>query len=360
MKRKATRYIVTVVALLLIALIFYSCGEYGRNKNYENRICSTEGPDSLSVYITFKGGIYGKRGDVAGFEYSLLKRFTDAYDADMNIVGRSRHNSLCELLSDDGIDIIVMNSNDSIPCDYAGKALSSVSLNGIKWVVRKHDLNLLCKINTWLMTFSRTREYRSLKNKFLRSYKLDEYFETMTQTDRISPYDDIIKQESEVLGWDWRLLAAVISKESRFSINAYSGRGAVGLMQVLPSTAKIYGIKDLFDPASNIKAGINHLVAIKDRYEDLDLDSTNLIKFTLAAYNAGEGRIEDCINFTMHQGEDYRNWESISRTIPLMEHSEYIKNAKYLKFKPFSGGETIKYVDNVISQYEDYQYVVMR
>jgi soluble lytic murein transglycosylase-like protein len=77
------------------------------------------------------------------------------------------------------------------------------------------------------------------------------------------------------------LVAAVIEAESEFNPRAVSRRGARGLMQLMPKTAKSLGVDDPFDPRENIEAGVRHLRALMDRFGD------NL-PLVLAAYNAGE------------------------------------------------------------------------
>jgi soluble lytic murein transglycosylase-like protein len=84
---------------------------------------------------------------------------------------------------------------------------------------------------------------------------------------------------------DPRLLEALIQVESGFRHEAISPRGAVGLMQVLPTTALEVGISNPFDPIQNLHAGCRYLKFLKNRYKgDLDL--------TLAAYNAGPGAVD--------------------------------------------------------------------
>ena len=77
------------------------------------------------------------------------------------------------------------------------------------------------------------------------------------------------------------MVAAVISVESGFNEKAVSHKGAKGLMQLMPGTAKRYGVTDVFDPAQNIKGGTAYL-------KDLMLLFNNDVSLTLAAYNAGE------------------------------------------------------------------------
>ena len=83
---------------------------------------------------------------------------------------------------------------------------------------------------------------------------------------------------------DPRLLEALIGVESNQTSNAVSARGALGLMQLLPSTARDYGVTDPFDPEQNVRAGARHLRRLLDQFEQ---DTT----LALAAYNAGEGAV---------------------------------------------------------------------
>lgn len=92
-----------------------------------------------------------------------------------------------------------------------------------------------------------------------------------------------INQSARTYGVDAYLIIAIIYTESNFSVNAVSPKGAVGLMQVLPSTATQYGQYNLFNPEHNIHVGTRHFARLLARYRSLEL--------ALAAYNAGEGNI---------------------------------------------------------------------
>jgi soluble lytic murein transglycosylase-like protein len=86
-------------------------------------------------------------------------------------------------------------------------------------------------------------------------------------------------------GVDARLLAAVAHRESRGNPNAVSPVGACGLMQLMPSTARYFGVQNIFDPRQNVFAGARYLRTLLDTFHgDLDL--------TLAAYNAGPGAVQ--------------------------------------------------------------------
>lgn len=331
---------------------------------WEGPRCGTEsldlspGRDSLTAYINIRSGMYTAKGFLTGFQYTLLTGFADSMDRSLGIMGMNRRQDCWTMLSDGLVDIVAVDVSDSIPEPYAGTVSLSMPFRSYAWAVRQDDHALLHQVNMWLGLITKGLEYSDMERRFFRSYDLSSYIENGTRTGRISPYDDIVKRQSRLLGWDWRLLSAVIFKESRFSMGARSRRGAVGLMQVKPSTAAVYGVYDLFDPEENVKAGTMFLRQIQKRYTAMGLDSVNVVKFTLAAYNAGESRIGDCINFTLDQGLDFTDWETVASAIPLMAEPEYYEDAEYLRHGKFRGGETIRYVRDVLSIYEEYLSVV--
>ncbi len=97
------------------------------------------------------------------------------------------------------------------------------------------------------------------------------------------PYGDIIDRVSKEQGVDAKLVRAVIQVESAYQQRARSRKGAIGLMQLMPETARQYTAADLYDPASNIEAGIKHLKSLLDRWR---------LELALAAYNAGEAAVQ--------------------------------------------------------------------
>jgi soluble lytic murein transglycosylase-like protein len=94
--------------------------------------------------------------------------------------------------------------------------------------------------------------------------------------------DRLIQQIASAHGVDAALVRAVVAVESGFEARARSPKGAVGLMQVLPSTGRQYGIADLYDPGANLEAGVRHLKGLLDRFP---------LSLALAAYNAGEAAV---------------------------------------------------------------------
>ncbi|WP_036026918.1 lytic transglycosylase domain-containing protein [Leptospira noguchii] len=94
----------------------------------------------------------------------------------------------------------------------------------------------------------------------------------------------IIHQESEKNNLDPRLVQSVIKAESNFKTDAVSPKGAIGLMQLMPSTANSLGVEDPFDPAENVAGGTKFLSDLLNKYKNLD--------HALAAYNAGPSVVD--------------------------------------------------------------------
>jgi hypothetical protein len=100
-----------------------------------------------------------------------------------------------------------------------------------------------------------------------------------------TPYGEIIAAMSEAHGVDPMLVRALIQVESNYRARAKSHKGAMGLMQLMPSTAREYQVRNPYDPKSNIAAGVRHLKGLLERFN-------GAVDLALAAYNAGEGAVK--------------------------------------------------------------------
>ncbi|MCW9023382.1 MAG: lytic transglycosylase domain-containing protein [Gammaproteobacteria bacterium] len=103
--------------------------------------------------------------------------------------------------------------------------------------------------------------------------------------ENVKRFESLIERVAERHEVDTALVKAVIHTESYFNPNATSRKGASGLMQLMPQTARRYGVIDLYSPQQNIDAGVRYLRDLLQRYD-------HRLHLVLAAYNAGEGAVD--------------------------------------------------------------------
>lgn len=101
----------------------------------------------------------------------------------------------------------------------------------------------------------------------------------------VTAYDDMIRQHCDYHGISTDLVRAVIQAESGFNPRAVSPKGAMGLMQLMPATARDLGVNDPFHPSENIRGGVKYLAQLLTRFKQD-------VQLALAAYNAGPERVE--------------------------------------------------------------------
>jgi membrane-bound lytic murein transglycosylase F len=175
-------------------------------------------------------------------------------------------------------------------------------------------------------------------------------------------YLPLVKKYSEEYGIDWVLILAVMKQESRFDHEAVSYRGAYGLMQIMPITqielAEKLGVDETITPRNNIKAGIYHLKSLYTLFDTIRGDDR--ICLTLAAYNAGLGRVLDAQKIASYMGNDPTRWSSVRSAFSFLTKKNYtLHNRIWEDGCPPSGyfrnaKQTVEYVESIMKAYERY------
>lgn len=227
------------------------------------------------------------------------------------------------------------------------------------WSVRHNSPKLLADINQWLTHYKRYKAYYFTYDKYFNNpgtYRKIAQSAFSSRTGRLSSFDHIIKQEAQQLNWDWRLLAAQIYQESHFNQDRTSWMGAIGLMQVMPSTADMHGFKNLDHAPTNVRTGVAHLKYIKKSFAELD--SINQLKFTLAAYNVGLGHIYDAQRLAIYLGLSPILWDgNVAEALLLKSQKEYYQLPE-CRNGYCRGSEPYKYVNEILQRYEDYKLLI--
>jgi membrane-bound lytic murein transglycosylase MltF len=209
----------------------------------------------------------------------------------------------------------------------------------IAWMIRKDTPLLKNSLNQFIR---KHRKGTLLGNIYFNRYYKDTKWikNPLSDKDRLKleQYIELFKKYSKQYGFDWMLIMAQAFQESRLNNNKKSRAGAVGIMQIKPSTASAreVGIKDIHLLGNNIHAGIKYLAFLRDHYfSDSDLEEKDRVRFALAAYNAGPTRIQKIRRLARKMDVDPNKW---------------FRNAELAALKHI-GQETVRYVSNINKYY---------
>lgn len=297
--------------------------------------------DTLRCVIAVKNTT--KMRYAIGYNFEMLKLYAEqlgkAYDISIGDA------SGLDSLKAGKTDIIVLPFSDSLIFDkdyYSSIPLADSSA----WIIDGRLTGAHKDINHWLSSFCLSDEHTEMVSRYTPGYEPHRRYAKGWKYKILSPYDKLISKYASELGWNRYMLTALVWQESKFHIEANSRRGAVGLMQLMPRTADRFQADDLLDPEDNMRTGVTYLKHLQGMFRKYTSCPEELMNFTLAAYNAGEGRIIDCINYAASIGAPHSRWEDIVAVIPDMREDS-IMEADTVKLGKFKGYETIAYVQNM-------------
>lgn len=231
----------------------------------------------------------------------------------------------------------------------------------LAWGVRKNDSDkLLEALNRWIASFKNTESYALLHSKYFRNSRSSTIVKSdfyALSTGKVSKYDDLIRQFSDTINWDWRLLASLICQESRFDPDVTSWAGAYGLMQVLPMTGERFGIDITSSPKNNIKAGVRYINWLHSIYAQKVPDETERLNFILASYNAGPGHVLDAMKLAEKNGMDPQKWADVEIWLLKKSDPKYY-NDIVVRSGYFRGTESVAFVSEILDRYEHYKNIL--
>ena len=212
--------------------------------------------------------------------------------------------------------------------------------------VRKNSPRLLSELNEFREIEGNKKGVANvLLKRYLNSIS---YLKSATDRNELVKFDQLLelfKKYAEMYDLDALLMMAQGYQESRLDNSVRSSAGAVGIMQLLPSTAQsdpiqIIGVES--DPEQNIHAGAKYMRHLLDTYlSDPNLDSTNKLLLGLAAYNSGPGNLRKIRNQAVEMSLDPNIW---------------FNNVEYAAAE-IIGRETVQYVNNIYKYYLAYRLV---
>ncbi|MDF1781364.1 MAG: transporter substrate-binding domain-containing protein [Alcanivoracaceae bacterium] len=220
----------------------------------------------------------------------------------------------------------------------------------IGWVVRKDQAQLLAALNQYARKSYKSLHYNIYFNRYFNEPKsITKYREDRVEPGKaISPYDELVYEHALENSLDWRLLTAQMYQESRFNPKAQSYAGAVGLMQVLPRTGRQFGYKDVRPPEKNVAASVDFMHWLQDRFPHY-LPIEERVYFTLAAYNAGHGHVQDARRLAKQLGKNPDVWfGNVESAMLLLSQPKYFRRAR---FGYVRGTEPVGYVRDIRERY---------
>jgi membrane-bound lytic murein transglycosylase MltF len=213
----------------------------------------------------------------------------------------------------------------------------------IAWAMRKNSPKLKEAVDTFL---KQHRQGSLMGNILLKKYLGNStYLKKANSPEAQEHFMELrtmFRKYGELYNWDWLLLAAQGYQESQLDNTKKSPAGAVGIMQIKPSTAADpnVGIDNVYDLENNIHAASKYLDFLRGRYfNSPDIDTLNAMLLSLAAYNAGPGRMNQIRKKASEQGLNPNEWFGQVELVAARE----------------IGRETVQYVSNIYKYYTSYR-----
>jgi membrane-bound lytic murein transglycosylase MltF len=242
---------------------------------------------------------------------------------------------------------------DSHKAEFWAQVLPNLVLNReaavrtgseIAWAFRKGSPKLAAALAEFAKRHGKGTTFGNQKFKqYLKSTKYVKNATSEAEYAKLLRMIQLFQKYGSQYDFDWLMLAAQGYQESRLDQGVKSGVGAVGVMQVMPTTGEELGVGDIRETENNIHAGTKYLRQILDRhFADAQLDALNRQLFAFASYNAGPARIAKLRKEAAERGLDPNVW---------FDHVELVAAERI-------GQEPVRYVANIYKYYVAYRLVV--
>lgn len=233
----------------------------------------------------------------------------------------------------------------------------------LRWLMPKGLDSLSSYINTWSEGLATDTIAQHIYRKY---FEMNPVHTTQTPVrftigkplgkGAISHFDELFRKHIKGLPASWHLLASIAYQESNFNADIVGWSGARGLMGIMPNTGRIYGAsrEALLDPETSIRVSMACLLDNERSLRSISNDEERL-RFTLAAYNAGLGHVQDAQRLAQKYGHNPEVWQGhVERYILLKSERRYYTDP-VCKHGYLRGKETYNYVREVMARYHAYR-----
>lgn len=368
------KHFLSVLLILcgIVPLLFSSCqqkktedrgdnGAFAKAKTNDNTPNINRISDSGELIIATISGpdtYFDYQGRGMGLQYALAEDFANTLGVGVRVELVSDSTQLVQKLKKGEVDLIAYQlSKNYLKRSGLKEAGAYNKTSGATWAVLPQANDLAEALNDWYgdgvaikaqkteNTWMKNRTYvrRSVRSPFISREK-----------DIISTYDHYFKAAARFTGWDWKLIAAQCYQESGFDPNAVSWAGASGLMQIMPNTARQYGLpqEKLFSPADNIATAAQHIRTLQRQFQDIQ-SVEDRICFVLAAYNGGVGHIRDAQALARKHGINNQSWANVSYYVRGLSNASLYRDP-IVKYGYMIGNETCNYVSLIMERWRQY------
>ncbi len=227
------------------------------------------------------------------------------------------------------------------------------------WMLRPDQPKLQAALNGWIKKNYQGLFYNMTVNKYFKSPRqmAEAAGDDRSDVDgHISKWDDLAKKYGKTYELDWRLVLAQMYQESHFDPKARSWVGALGLMQVMPGTAKDLKVADVTDPDQGVKAGVMLLQRYAKMFDGPEVKEKDRLRFALAAYNCGPGHVFDARRLAADLKLDPNKWfKNVEKAMLELMKPDVAKRARHGYFR---ATESVNYVSEIQTRYDSYARLV--
>lgn len=314
-----------------------------------------KGGELIIATISSPETYYDYHGVGMGLQYALAENFADSQGLLVRVEVAADTTELVKLLVDGTADVIAYPL-DASTIEREGLVATGYNKRG-NWAVRPNSKELAQAMSDWYGDGVEIDVNKALEEKMKKSNHIERKAQAVflsRERGVISVYDDLFKSASSATGWDWKLIAAMAYQESAFDPNARSGVGAQGLMQLMPQTAKSFGIEEheICNPDKNVGTAARYINELNNSFTDIK-NREERIKFILGAYNGGIGHIRDAMALARKYDHNPFIWDEVAPYVLGLSQPQYYKD-RVVKRGYMRGSETANYVQHIMERWRDY------
>ncbi|MDF1593671.1 MAG: membrane-bound lytic murein transglycosylase MltF [Desulfobacterales bacterium] len=297
--------------------------------------------------------IHVRRG--TSYQERLEQLIAEGYDLTVELHDDIPTEELIQQVEEEKIEVTIADSNIAFRNRrYYPKIIVSGAISPeehLGWAVHPGSTRLQKKINSFFKEIKKNGAFQKIYNRYYADVDDFDFVDLRAfhrrLKSRLPRYRPTIKEAAQIHGFDWRMIAAQMYQESHFDPMARSHSGAYSLMQLTRSTAKSLGVVNILNSRQNIHAGVQHLRNMYDLFDKI-VGSDRLF-MALAAYNIGQGHIQDARKLARQMKLDPDKWASLAKTLPLLSYRKYYQKAEYGYCR---GTEPIEYVRQIMIYYD--------